>query len=147
MVTAPLEVASRLATLLDRARIQEGERLAARDQAMVSAVRAGALLSEVAEAAGVSRAAVSLVVRKSLPARMGRGGPYSRRRGTAEALRAVGNASARLSEIRSEIGDLKTRRDEAIAAAVVHGTGIREAARTLGMAAPTVSAIARPTPR
>src|SRR5680860_640803 len=69
-------------------RLDERDRLDDRDRAIVNAVRAGALLSEIAEAAGITRAAVSLAARRALPPRKGRGGPYSRRRGTAAALRA-----------------------------------------------------------
>jgi len=142
-MVSPLDAATRWAARLERIHVLEHERLADRDRAMVTAVRAGARLSEVADAAGVTRAAVSLAVRKTLPARTGRGGSYERRRGVAAALSSVSEAAARLSEARSEIDALRARRDGAIAAAVAQGTGIRQAARTLGMAAPTVSAIAR----
>jgi hypothetical protein len=142
-VASSLEAATGLALALERIRAQESERQAHRDRAMVDAVRAGARLSEVAAAAGLTRAAVSLVVRRSLPARPARGGPYARRRRTAGALDLVTEASAHLSLIRAEVDGAKVRRDEAIAAAIASGIGVRKAARALGMTAPTVSAIAR----
>lgn len=140
---SPLDAAMELATLLDRACADERELLAERDRAMVAAVQAGARLSEVADAAMVSRAAVSLSVRKSLPPRTGRGGPYRSRRGLADALSLVTEAATKLVISRSNIHELRTRRDLAIAGAVAGGRGVRETARHLGMTAPTISSIVR----
>jgi len=56
---------------------------------------------------------------------------------------AVTEAAVHLAAARSTIEELRTQRDQAIAAAVVGGHGVRETARHLGMAAPTVSAIVR----
>lgn len=124
-------------------RLDERERLDDRDRAIVNAVRAGALLSEIAEAAGVTRAAVSLAARRTLPPRPGRGGPYSRRRGTAAAIRAVVDAAHCLEQAREVSRESKERRDRAIAASVAAGAGVVATARALGMTPAAVSLIAR----
>ena len=125
------------------ARRRERESLDARDRSIVAAVRAGALLSEIAEAAGITRAAASLAARRELPPRTGRGGPYARRRGTAAALESVAEAARILAEAKEGSLAAKRRRDDAIAAAVAGGTGIGATARALGMTVPAVSLIAR----
>ena len=125
------------------ARLRERERLDARDRSIVAAVRAGALLSEIAEAADITPAAASLAARRRLPPRTGRGGPYSRRRGAAAAVRSVADATRRLGEAKEESLATKKRRDRAIAAAVASGTGVGATARALGMTTPAVSQIAR----
>ena len=125
------------------ARLDERERLDDRDRAIVNAVRAGALLSEIAEAAGVTRAAVSLAARRTLPPRPGRGGPYSRRRGTAAAVRAVVDAAHYLEQAKEVSRASKERRDRAIAASVAAGVGVVATARALGMTPAAVSLIAR----
>ena len=125
------------------ARIRERDRLDTRDRSIVGAVRAGALLSEIAAAAQITRAAASLAARRTLPPRAGRGGPYSRRRGTAAAVRSVAEAALRLGEAKAESRMTKQQRDRAIAAAVAGGTGVGATARALGMTTPAVSLIAR----
>lgn len=117
--------------------------LQARDSAIADAVRAGARLEEIAEAASVTRAAVSLAARKTLSARPGRGGPYSRRRSAALAVRAVSEANEHLLAARTRTAEARARRNTAIAAAIDQGAGVRATARSLGMNAGAVSAIAR----
>jgi len=77
---------------------------------MADAVRAGALLEEIADAASVTRAAVSLAARRSLAPRPGRGGPYARRRRPALAVTAVSEAAEHLAEARRRSADAKVRR-------------------------------------
>ena len=125
------------------ARFRERESLDARDRSIVAAVRAGALLSEIAEAAGITRAAASLAARRNLPARTGRGGPYARRRATDAAVRSVAEAAQHLGEAKEKSVAAKRRRDLAIAAAVAGGTGVGATARAVGMTTPAVSMIAR----
>lgn len=114
-----------------------------RDQAIVAAIRAGARLEEAAEAAGISRAAVSKAARRTLPSRTGRGGPYSRRRGSAVALDRLTEAARRLAAARSATRQAKAQRDEAIAHAVARGAGVTATARALGLTPASVSVIAR----
>lgn len=148
----PTNESQRLATLsraMDAAerhrdaRIRERDRLDDRDRSIVGAVRAGALLSEIAEAAEITRAAASLAARRTLPPRTGRGGPYSRRRGAAVAVKSVAEAALRLAEAKEESRTTKQERDRAIAAAVAGGTGVGATARALGLTTPAVSLIAR----
>jgi DNA-directed RNA polymerase specialized sigma24 family protein len=146
-MTTSLEAAEILARQLEQARLKETEIMAARDRAMVSAVRAGARLAEVADAAGLTRAAVSLIVRKHLPPRPARGGPLSREDRYRAHLGSVAEASGELREIRSAIEGLRVRRDDAIIDVVGEGIGVRQTARALGLTAATVSTIAREAPR
>lgn len=125
------------------ARIQEHDRLDNRDRAIANAVRAGAVLAEIADAAQVTRAAVSLAARRTLPPRTGRGGPYSRRRGAGAAVSSVAEAALRLREARDESRRTKAVRDRAIGAAVASGAGVAATARALGMTAAAVSLTAR----
>lgn len=117
--------------------------LDARDSAIADAVRAGALLEEIADAASVTRAAASLAARRTLAPRPGRGGPYSRRRSAALALEAVSEANGHLLDARRRSAEAKARRDTAITAAIDRGAGVRATARALGMNAGAVSTIAR----
>lgn len=125
------------------ARLDERDRLDDRDRAIVNAVRAGALLSEIAEAAGITRAGVSLAARRTLPPRPGRGGPYSRRRGAGAAVRAVFGAAHDLEQAKEVSRESKERRNRAIAASVAAGAGVVATARALGMTPAAVSLIAR----
>ena len=117
--------------------------LDARDSAIADAVRAGARLEEIAEAASVTRAAASLAARKTLAARPGRGGPYARRRSAALAVTTVSEANEHLLDARRRSAETKARRDTAITAAIDRGAGVRATARALGMNAGAVSTIAR----
>ena len=114
-----------------------------RDRAIVAAIRAGARLEEAAEAAGISRAAGSKVARRTLPSRPGRGGPYSRRRGSSAALDRVAEVALLLVAARSFTREAKAQRDEAIAHAVARGAGVSETARVVGLTPASVSVIAR----
>ena len=123
--------------------VAERGRLDERDRAIADAVRAGARLEEIAEAASVTRAAASLAARRTISARPRTGGPYARRRSVTAALQSVSGAADRLSDARARSTEAKAHRDEAIAAAVNAGAGVRATARALGMNAGAVSTIAR----
>lgn len=123
--------------------VAERGRLDSRDRAIADAVRAGARLEEIAEAASVTRAAASLAARRTLSARPRRGGPYARRRSSTAALQAVSEAADRLSGARHRSAETRAHRDEAIVAAVNAGAGVRATARALGMNAGAVSTIVR----
>jgi DNA-binding NarL/FixJ family response regulator len=114
-----------------------------RDEAIVRAIRAGARLGEAAEAAKVSRAAVSKAARRTLSSRTGRGGPYSRRRGSSAALDDVAKAARRLAAARQHALEAKRQRDVEIATVVAQGAGVTETARAVGMTPASVSVIAR----
>lgn len=125
------------------ARTLARNKLDKRDRAIADAVRAGALLDEIAEAAAITRAAASLAARRTLAARPGRGGPYSRRRAAARALDAVSHAARELVEAREQSRRSKDLRDTAITAAVAGGAGVSETARAVGMTPASISVIAR----
>ena len=125
------------------AQLAEVDLLNDRDRAIVRAIRAGARLEEAAEAAAISRAAVSKAARRTLPRRTGRGGPYSRRRGSSAALSAVAGASQDLAAARKRAHEVKRQRDEKIANAVASGATVSEVARAIGMTPASVSVIAR----
>lgn len=114
-----------------------------RDRGIVRAIRAGARLEEAAEAAMMSRAAVSKAARRTLPSRTGRGGPYSRRRGSSAALSAIAEAGRDLAVARERTREAKAKRDEEIVSAVANGVGVSETAAALGMTPASVSVIAR----
>jgi hypothetical protein len=114
-----------------------------RNRAMVRAIRAGARLDEVAEAAAISRAAVSKAARRTLPSRTGRGGRYSRRRGSSAALGDVAAAAENLAVARQQVHEARRKRDRSIAAAVASGLGVTETAGAVGMTPASVSVIAR----
>lgn len=114
-----------------------------RDRALVRAIRAGARLEEAADAAVISRAAVSKAARRTLPSRTGRGGPYSRRRGSSAALGGVAEAARSLASARERTREAKAQRDEEIANAVASGAGVSETAGAIGMTPASVSVIAR----
>lgn len=111
----------------------EREALEERESAVVAAVRAGARLDEIAQAAGVTKAAASAIVRKTLAARSGRGGPYRRRRGVEVALREVEKAAARTTAATRSRRFAIAERDGAILAAADEGIAIRSIAAALGM--------------
>jgi hypothetical protein len=151
---SPPEFATRRATqLLKRvAAVSEAHRAAlraevelrdARDEAIVRAVRAGARLEEIAEVSAISRAAVSKIARRVLPSRTGRGGPYSRRRGSAEALDEMAKAARALTLGREHSRDAKRRRDGVIARAITEGVPLAQTALAAGMSQASVSTIAR----
>ena len=125
------------------ARTLERIKLDKRDRAIADAVRAGARLDEIAEAAAITRAAASLAARRTLAARPGRGGPYSRRRAAARALAAVSQTAHDLVEAREQSRRSKDLRDKAIATAVANGAGVSETARAVGMTPASISVIAR----
>jgi hypothetical protein len=117
----------------------------ARDDAIVRAVRAGARLEEIADVSAISRAAVSKVARRVLPSRTGRGGPYSRRRGSAVALDEIAEATRALTLGREHSRDTKCRRDDEIARAITEGVPLAQTALAAGMSQASVSTIARAT--
>jgi hypothetical protein len=86
---------------------------------------------------------VSKAARRTLPRRTGRGGPYSRRRGSSAALDDVAKAAQRLAAAREQAGEVRRRRDLEIASVVARGAGVTETARAVGMTPTSVSVIAR----
>ena len=122
---------------------QQRARAADRDGAITQAVRNGARLEEIAAAASISRAAVSLVARQTLPVRPARGGPYGRSRGVQRALKGVEEATLRLQDAKERTAEARSRRDAAIATAVDLGCGVRATARAVRMTPGSVSLIAR----
>jgi hypothetical protein len=122
---------------------QQRARAADRDVAITQAVRSGARLDEIAAAASISRAAVSLLARQTLPVRPARGGPYGRSRGVQRALKEVEEATRRLQDAKERTAETRSRRDGAIATAVDSGCGVRATARAVRMSPGSVSLIAR----
>ncbi|WP_217914732.1 hypothetical protein [Miltoncostaea marina] len=114
-----------------------------RAAAVVAAVRAGARLEEIATAAGITRAATSVIARKTLAPRSGRGGPYRRRRGVAASISEVEQAAARATAAtRSRqlaIGD----RDTAVLGAAEAGIAVRSIAQAIGMDSKVVHTLIR----
>jgi hypothetical protein len=142
-VTDVLALAVEAASVAEASRATEREILADRDRAIVAAVRAGGSLAEIAEAAGITKAAASLAARRTLAPRPGAGGPYSRRRGVAAALGEVGQLARRLDGARAETQGALRRRDDAIAAAVRAGAGVSATATAVDMTPASVSMIAK----
>jgi hypothetical protein len=128
---------------VEDARERERLCLAERDQAIVSAVRAGARLDEIAEAAGLTKAAVSLAVRKTLPARKPRGGPYARRRGVGATLGRVQESAGSARNATAEVRDAVLGRDQSIITAAKRGVPVPAIASVMGMQAPAVHTIIR----
>jgi hypothetical protein len=122
-----------LARRAAEARRSERQALEERESAVVAAVRAGARLDEIGSTAGVTKAAVSAIARKTLAARSGRGGPYRRRQGVEAALgeveRAAARATAATRSWRLAVGE----RDRAILAAADQGIAVRSIGESLGM--------------
>jgi hypothetical protein len=131
------------ASLAQAARATEREILADRDRAIVAAVRAGSSLSEIAAAAGITKAAVSLAARRTLASRPAAGGPYSRRRGVASALTMVAQLARRLDQAREASHAALRHRDSTITTAVRAGVGVTATARAAGMTPASVSVIAK----
>ncbi|MGE3137909.1 MAG: hypothetical protein AB7I08_07810 [Thermoleophilia bacterium] len=137
---------SRLSALARRAaeaRRSERQALEERESAVVAAVRAGARLDEIGKAAGVTKAAVSAIARRTLAARPGRGGPYSRRRGVEGALSEVGRAASRAVAASRSRRLAIDERDKAILAAVDEGVAVRTIAEALGMGTKVVRTLIR----
>lgn len=111
----------------------EREAFEVRDSAVVAAVRAGASLDQIGEAAGVTKAAASAIARKTLAARPGRGGPYRRRRGVDIAIRAVDQAATRVTAAARRRRLAIAERDRMTVAAADEGIPIRSIAEALGM--------------
>lgn len=142
-VDAAIAAAASAARTHQAAAATERDRREARDRAIVAAVRAGASLAEIAEAAALTRAGASFAARRRLPPRPGRGGPYARRRGAAAALREVEACAQSLQVATEETASTKDDRDAAMAEAVQVGASARALARALGMTSGAVSLILR----
>lgn len=125
------------------ARRSERAALEERESAVVGAVRAGARLDEIAESAGVTKAAASAIARKTLAARPGRGGPYRRRRGVAGALSRVDQAAARATVATRSRRRVIAERDVVILAAADEGIAVRSIAEALGMDTKVVHTLIR----
>jgi DNA-binding NarL/FixJ family response regulator len=139
----PLSPAVAASATYQGARQVELDLLDERDDAISRAIRAGARLDEVAQAARVSKAAVSKAARKTLTSRTGRGGPYARRRGSSAALDGVAKAAKSLAAAREQTREARRRRNVEIARVVAQGAGVTETARAVGMTPASVSVIAR----
>jgi hypothetical protein len=142
-VTDVLALAVEAASLAQAARATERETLADRDGAIVAAVRAGASLTEIASAAGITKAAASLAARRTLAPRPAAGGPYSRRRGVTAALAEVARLADNLDRARRASQEALHGRDAAIAAAVRAGAGVSATATAVQMTPASVSMIAK----
>lgn len=139
----PLEKAAIAASAYRDALTQERRRLDERDRLIAQAVRSGARLEEIAAATSLSRAAVSLAARRTLPPRPGRGGPYKRPRGIRDALEVVEEAAGRVDDARERTAQAKLLRDCAIVAAAALPGGVRATAKVAGLTPGAVSLIAR----
>jgi hypothetical protein len=144
-VSAALSEAAGAARLHREAMREERTCIDERDRLIAQAVRSGARLEEIAGAASISRAGVSLAARRTLAPRPGRGGPYVRRRGAKRAVDAVREAARDLNDARRGSADAKSRRDRAIRVAIARGSGVRTTAQRVGLAPGAVSLIARTT--
>ncbi|WP_217913843.1 hypothetical protein [Miltoncostaea marina] len=111
----------------------EREAFQRRDAAVVAAVRAGARLDEIALAAGVTKAAVSAIARKTLAPRSARGGPYRRRRGVEAAVAVIRDASELAATATQDRRLAVGERDAAIVSAFGEGLPIGSIARAVGM--------------
>jgi hypothetical protein len=140
---AALDAVARAASTAETARAVERRLAGERDQAVLAAVRAGATLEEVAGAGGITRAAASYIVRRTLPPRPTRGGPYRRRRGLAAALDTVRAQTARHQEAAVAADAATAERHRAILDAIGHGAGVRPTARAARLAPATVSRLLR----
>ncbi|MGD9734753.1 MAG: hypothetical protein AB7V58_03975 [Solirubrobacterales bacterium] len=118
----------RLAVLAQKvagAKASERAALGDRDSAVVAAVRAGARLDEIGHAAGITKAAASVIARKLLDPRPGRGGPYRRRRGAEAALADVKDAARRVHDAARHRRQAVAERDVAVLEAVEAGLSVR----------------------
>lgn len=132
-----------LARRAAEARRSERQALEERAAAVVAAVRAGAGLDEIGEAAGVTKAAASALARKTLAARPGRGGPYQRRRGVKIALGQVERAASEVVAATRSRRLAIDERDSAVLAAVDEGVATRTIAEALGMEMKVVHTLIR----
>lgn len=137
---------SDLGELARRAASAKGNERAALDEraaAVAAAVRAGARLEEIGRAAGISKAGASAIARKTLGPRLGRGGPFRRRRGAEAALEQVAQTARRASDAtrwaRSSVG----KRDQAVLRGADAGLAVRSMAEALGMDAKVVYTLIR----
>jgi hypothetical protein len=132
-----------LARRAAEARWCERQALEERESAVVAAIRAGARLDEIGRQAGVTKAAVSAIARKTLAARPGRGGPYRRRRGVEVSLRDVDRTATRATEATRSRRLAIKERDGAILFAVDEGTSVRAIAEALRMDIKVLHALIR----
>ena len=139
----PVAEVVRLAQIANAARSAARDAAAQRDAAVVAAVRAGASLREISFGAALTRAAVSHIARKTLPARPPDGGPYARRRGSHDAVEVVALHAAVHREALATVESAVADRDRAIAKAVASGAGIREISRAASLPVSSVSLAAR----
>ena len=136
-----LEALALLAQRAVEAREAERAALETRAEVFVAAVRAGARLEEIGEAAGMTKAAVSAIVLRTLPRRAGKGGPYRRRRGVAAALERVPDVATHARRARTDTHDSVLRRDRAVVAATDRGLSTAALAQAMGTTAPVVRAL------
>lgn len=129
---APADLAALALRAADAKGVERGA-LTRRDAAVVAAVRAGARLDEIAQAANVTKAAASAIARKTLPPRTRRGGPYQRRRGVEAALTVVSEASLTAAAATRERLHAVGERDAAILLATERGVAARAIGEAVGM--------------
>lgn len=137
---------SQLATLAQRAaeaRRAERAALDERADAIVAAVRAGARLDEIGDAAGMTKAAASAIARKTLAARSGRGGPYRRRRGAGAALERVAHTARQASDASRDAHQALLERNRSVLAGADRGLNVPSMAEAMGMGLPAAHELIR----
>lgn len=133
-----------LALLAERAaEARHAERVALdeRAKAFVAAVRAGARLEEIGDAAGMTKSAISVITLRRLEPRRGKGEPYRRRRGVRVALERVTEAAGQARHARANAHQSVLRRDLAALAATAKGLPAPALAQAMGMKAPVLRAL------
>ena len=141
--TAPLSDLTALALRAAQARSAERAALDERAEAIVAAVRAGARLDEIGEAAGMTKAAASTIARRTLGPRTGSGGPYRRRRGAAAALERVAETAQRARQESEDAHEAILERDRAVLAGADTGLGVLVMAEAMNMRLPAVYELIR----
>lgn len=132
-----------LAKRAAEARQAERAALDERAVAIVAAVRAGARLHEVGEAAGMTKAAASVIARRTLGPRTGSGGPYRRRRGAGAALEGVAEAALRARKKSAEARRAVLERDRAVLAGADTALSVSAMAEAMSMRPPVVHELIR----
>ena len=139
--TVILDHLSLLAERAAEARHAEQVALDERAKAFVAAVRAGARLEEISDAAGMTKSTISVITLRRLEPRRGKGGPYRRRRGVRVALERVAEAAGQARHARADAHQRVLQRDLAALAATAEGLPTPVLAQVMGMTAPVVRAL------
>lgn len=112
-----------------------------RAEAFVAAIRAGARLEEIGDAAAMTKAAISVIALRRLDPRHGKGGPYRRRRGVRAALERVTESAGEARRARAKAHESVLQRDRAVLAAIEKGLPAPTLAQAIGMPAPALRAL------